>query len=165
MLIELPIFWIVILNCVGWPVIQLGLALLFTKLPFDGFHPLRGGTGKHESWIYERIFRIKSWKDKLPDAAGWFGGGFQKRRLAGKDADYLGRFIQETWRGELCHWCALAFVPVFFLWNPWWADIVIVVYAVMANVPCILAQRYNRIRLRRVLLSGRRLHSLGAADT
>jgi glycosyl-4,4'-diaponeurosporenoate acyltransferase len=164
MLIELPVFWIIVLNCVGWPLIQLGLAWLFTRLPVDWFHPVGFGTGKYESWMLEQVFRIKFWKDKLPDAAGWFGGGFAKRRLAGKDADYLRRFIQETWRGELCHWSALAFVPVFFLWNPWWADVVIVVYALMANLPCILAQRYNRIRLRRVLLGAHR-NSTGARNS
>lgn len=44
---------------------------------------------------------------------------------------------------------ALAFVPLFFLWNPWWADLVIVAYAIAANVPCIVAQRYNRVRFQR----------------
>jgi len=43
------------------------------------------------------------------------------------------------------------FVPIFFLWNPWWADLIIVIYAVAANVPCILAQRYNRLRFHRLL--------------
>jgi glycosyl-4,4'-diaponeurosporenoate acyltransferase len=40
---------------------------------------------------------------------------------------------------------------VFFLWNPWWGDAVIIVYAIGANLPCILAQRYNRLRLRHLL--------------
>jgi glycosyl-4,4'-diaponeurosporenoate acyltransferase len=90
-------------------------------------------------------------KDRLPDAARWFDGGFAKGSLAAHDPAYLRRFIRETWRGELCHWFALGCVPVFFLWNPWWADMVMVGYAMMANIPCILAQRYNRLRLRRLL--------------
>ena len=84
---------------------------------------------------------------RLPDAATWFSGGFAKARLEQPDPAYLERFIIETWRGELCHWSALAFMPVFFLWNPWWGDLIIVAYALGANLPCILAQRYNRIRL------------------
>ena len=67
------------------------------------------------------------------------------------DPDYLRRFIRETWRGELCHWGALGCAPVFFLWNPWWADVIMVSYGLLANLPCILAQRYNRLRLRRLL--------------
>jgi hypothetical protein len=64
---------------------------------------------------------------------------------------HLHRFIRETWRGELCHWCALGCAPVFFLWNPWWADLIMVGYGLLANLPCILAQRYNRLRLQRLL--------------
>ena len=78
-------------------------------------------------------------------------GGFAKGTLAGTKADYLRRFIRETWRGELCHWFALGCTPVFFLWNPGWADLVMVAYALAANLPCILAQRYNRSRFQRLL--------------
>ena len=46
---------------------------------------------------------------------------------------------------------ALGCAPVFFLWNPWWADLVMVAYALAANLPCILAQRYNRLRFQRLL--------------
>jgi glycosyl-4,4'-diaponeurosporenoate acyltransferase len=147
--IELPLGWVVALNCIGWPVIQLGLAWLFTRMPAAWFHA--PGAAVIEPWLYDRVFHVKRWKDKLPDAAAWFSGGFAKRSLADKNPDYLRRFIEETWRGELCHWCALAFVPLFFLWNPWWADLVILAYALAANLPCILAQRHNRIRLRRLL--------------
>ena len=38
MLIELPIVWIVVLNVAGWPVIQFGLAWLFTRMPVTWFN-------------------------------------------------------------------------------------------------------------------------------
>jgi hypothetical protein len=50
------------------------------------------------------------------------------------------------WWVWLCGW-------LFFLWNPPWAGWVMVVYATFANFPRIIAQRYNRIRLRRCLPS------------
>lgn len=142
---------IIALNVGGWLVIQLGLAWAFTKMPVAWFKP-----GPARAWelggrFYERVFAIKRWKDYLPDAARWFTGGFAKGELAGKGADYWERFSRETWRGELCHWCAIACAPVFFLWNPWWGDVIIIAYAVAANVPCILAQRYNRCRLARLI--------------
>jgi len=150
-LIELPIIWIVVLNVAGWLVIQVGLAWAFTRMPVAWFNPSAPGAWEGGGRFYERVFGIKRWKDLLPDAATWFAGGFAKGELTGKGAAYWQRFICETWRGELCHWWALACTPVFFLSNPWWGDLIIVAYAVAANVPCILAQRYNRCRLARLL--------------
>jgi glycosyl-4,4'-diaponeurosporenoate acyltransferase len=149
--IELPIAWIIVLNVAGWLVVQLGLAWLFTRMPVAWFNPYRAFAWERRRRFYEHVFAIKRWKDRLPDAARWFGGGFAKGTLAGTNSDYLQRFIRETWRGELCHWSAIAFAPVFFLWNPWWGDLIILGYAVAANMPCILAQRYNRLRFQRLL--------------
>jgi len=149
--IELPVCWIVALNVAGWPVIQVGLAWLFTRMPAAWFNPPSALAWEQGGRFYERVFGIKRWKDRLPDAARWFGVGFAKGTLTGTQHDYLHRFIRETWRGELCHWCALGFTPLFFLWNPWWGDAVIVAYVIAANLPCILAQRYNRLRLRHLL--------------
>jgi len=66
-------------------------------------------------------------------------------------AEFLTRFQRETWRGELVHWLALLAAPLFCLWNPWWAVLVNATYAVAANIPCILVQRYNRARFQRLL--------------
>ena len=159
--IELPIGWIIGLNVGGWILVQLGLAWGFTRMPARWFNPGAAFAWERRGRVYERVFAIKSWKDRLPDAARWFGGGFPKGALAGAQPEYLARFVRETWRGELCHWAAIGCTPVFFLWNPWWGDLILVAYAVGANVPCILAQRYNRIRLRRLLArtaSGTRPH-------
>ena len=149
--IDLPVATVIALNVAGWVAIQLSLAWAFTRMPIRWFNPGDAFTWERDGRFYEVIFRIKSWKDRLPDAARWFGGGFAKRALAGTERDYLERFIGETWRGELCHWSAIGFAPVFFLWNPWWGNAIIVAYAVTANLPCILVQRYNRLRLQRLL--------------
>jgi glycosyl-4,4'-diaponeurosporenoate acyltransferase len=150
-LIELPSTWIIVLNVAGWLAIQMGFAWAFTQMSVTWFNPGNAFAWEQAGRFYETAFRIKAWKDRLPDAARWFGGGFAKGTLAGTKADYLRRFIRETWRGELCHWFALGCTPVFFLWNPWWADLVMVAYALAANLPCILAQRYNRSRFQRLL--------------
>ena len=150
--IELPIAWVITLNIAGWPVIQLGLAWAFTRMPVTWFNPDVTHAWEQGGRCYERILGIKHWKDWLPDAARWFGGGFAKGRLADTHPDYLRRFVRETRRGELCHWYALACASVFFLWNPWWADLIMVGCGLLANLPCILAQRYNRMRLQRLLL-------------
>lgn len=154
MRIELPIGWVIALNVAGWPVLQFGLAWAFTRMPVRWFKPGRARAWEQDGRFYERAFALKLWKDRLPDAARWFGGGFAKGALSGTGRDYLERFVRETRRGELCHWAAMAFAPVFFLWNPWWADLIMAGYALAANLPCILAQRYNRARLQRLLARG-----------
>lgn len=148
--IELPMIWIVILNVLLWPVIQVALAWGFTRMPVCCFNPPATPTFETAAF-YERILLIKQWKNLLPDGAKWIGGTFKKSQMRASDPAYLHRFIMETWRGELCHGCALLFVPVFFLWNPWWGNCVMLAYAMIANLPCIIAQRYNRIRLRHLL--------------
>lgn len=40
---------------------------------------------------------------------------------------------------------------LFFIWNPLWAGFIMIAYAILANLPFILTQRYNRPRLQRLL--------------
>ena len=91
MRIELPILWIVVLNLAGWPVIQFGLAWAFTRMPVTWFNPGAARGWERGGRFYEGVIGIKRWKDWLPDAARWFGGGFAKSTLVGTHADYLRR--------------------------------------------------------------------------
>jgi glycosyl-4,4'-diaponeurosporenoate acyltransferase len=97
--------------------------------------------------LYERL-AVRRWKDAVPDAGAWFGGR-SKRRTGGRDA--LAAFAGETRRAELVHWAVLALTPAFVLWNPLGLFLAMVAYGVIANVPCIAIQRYNRARIERVL--------------
>ncbi len=154
MLIHLSIPWLIAVNVVAWPVFHLGIAWLATRVPthwFDPSSPLyrirpweRGGS------VYERM-GVRRWKKWLPDGAAWFRGGFPKRALASADAEYRRRFLIETCRGEWAHWMQILSAALFFLWNPWSLGLVMVAYALAANMPCIIAQRFNRIRLARSL--------------
>ncbi len=155
MLVKLPIFWTVLLNVLAWLGIQLGLAWTMTQILPEQFNP-RCKWARLRLWessggVYARFFAIKLWKDWLPDAASWFNGGFAKAKLRAYTPDFLERFLRETWRGELTHWLALLTLPVFAIWNPGWGIAVNAGYAVAANLPCILVQRYNRARFMRVL--------------
>jgi len=145
--VELPWGWIFLLNVAGWLIIQLSLAWIFTVLPLAAFNPAEPADIGKRSRAHKDIFAVRRWKGLLPDGARWLGGGFAKKTLAGTDPSYLRRFIRETRRGEMCHWVAIACAPVFFVWNPWWGDLIIIVYAFAANLPCILTQRFNRSRL------------------
>jgi glycosyl-4,4'-diaponeurosporenoate acyltransferase len=101
--------------------------------------------------FYERWLRIKRWKDLLPDAGELFRGGISKRALVTHDRERLERFAAETRRAELAHWLILGAAPWFFLWNPWWLGLAMAGYGIVANVPCVAIQRYNRARLLRMI--------------
>jgi glycosyl-4,4'-diaponeurosporenoate acyltransferase len=90
--------------------------------------------------FYERWLRIKRWKTRLPDAGELFRGGISKRALVTQDR-----------RAEFAHWLILVAAPWFFLWNPWWLGLAMMGYGIVANIPCVAIQRYNRARLLRMI--------------
>ncbi|WP_446742057.1 glycosyl-4,4'-diaponeurosporenoate acyltransferase CrtO family protein [Silvibacterium acidisoli] len=141
-------------NLLGWPVIQIGIAKLFLRMPSRNFSPTsfacRPRRWERDGRLYTHILRIRRWKQLMPDGAPWLGG-FAKAHYEKRDDSYTRRFIAETCRGEMAHWCMLAFTPIFYLWNPPWACWVMTAYGLLANLPCIAVQRHNRIAMLRVL--------------
>lgn len=155
MLIVLPEIWIIIIDIVLWFIIHMSVAYFATILPLNNLNT-NSWLLKERKWeksgkIYEEIFRIKKWKELLPDGSALFKKGFRKKRMTSSNPEYLQKFIIETGRAEIVHWIVILFSPVFFIWNYPWAGWVMIVYAIIANMPCILAQRYNRARLKKLL--------------
>ena len=144
----------IIIDIVAWFLIHVGVSYVMTRQPLTAFEP-DSWLYRQRSWekngrIYERFFRLKSWKKKLPDGAAVFKNGFKKKRLKETNQRYLKDFISETCRAELTHWIVFLFGFIFFIWNIWWVGIVMIVYAVIVNIPCVITQRYNRIKLSRI---------------
>jgi glycosyl-4,4'-diaponeurosporenoate acyltransferase len=154
---ELSAGWTVLLNAGAWLAIHLGVSFLASRLPLSWFDPrswlFRTRRWEHGGRVYDTVFRIRTWKRRLPDGAALFRTGFRKRRMTGRSPAYCRTFVRETCRAELCHWLVFALVPLFFLWNPRWVAWPMVPYALAVNLPCIAAQRFNRPRL--VALAGR----------
>jgi len=154
MILHLPSLLNVIVDFVAWFIIHVFVSLFVARIPYDSFRP--------DSWLYKErklensgrlyttFFKINKWKELLPDGAAVFKGGFRKKRLGSSNSAYLRRFILETCRAELTHWGIFVFCPVFFIWNDWWIGLVMIAYAILVNIPCIITQRYNRIRLRKL---------------
>ncbi len=151
-----PLWLVAVLNVVAWGTWSALAGYLAHRRPVSAF---ARDTRLYRPWrhetreLYERRLRIKRWKDRLPEAGALFTGGFSKRSVGAKDRATLERFVIETRRAEWAHWLIMAAAPVFLIWNPWWVEPIIVVYALAANLPCLLVQRYNRLRLQRVLLT------------
>ena len=146
---------LVAVDVVAWGVIHASTGYLVHRLPdrrFDHETALsRQRAIERDGRLYTDVLRIKRWKARLPEAGAFFAGGFDKKHLSGASDDDLATFARETRRAELGHWLAAAGAPLFFLWNPAGVGAVMLVYAAAANGPCIAAQRYNRLRLLRIL--------------
>jgi len=131
--------------------VHLGISYLCVKIPIAFFEKdrwlFRIRNWEYRGKAYNRFFKVKKWKNIIPDGGGLFKKGFAKKNLQYSDPLYLKTFMYETKRAELTHWLTIIPAPIFFLWNIWWAGIIMIVYALIANVPCILLQRYNRARL------------------
>jgi glycosyl-4,4'-diaponeurosporenoate acyltransferase len=104
--------------------------------------------------LYEQRFRIKRWKDHLPEAGALFDAGVSKRALPARDRAGMQRLAVETRRAELGHWLAAAAGPLFALWNPPAVAVVMVCYGIAVNAPFVAIQRYNRARVARALRRG-----------
>ena len=57
------------------------------------------------------------------------------------------KFLIETCRGEFSHWAQTLLIITFITWNPFPANLIIVTYAILSNLPCIISQRHIRCRL------------------
>ncbi len=155
MIIHLSTAWILALDFLVWLVINLSVAGIVSRLKAKSFDP-KYWLFKERKWekqarLYEHSFKINKWKGWLPDGAEVSRRAFKKKHLQTTKSAYIRLFILETCRAEILHWIIFVFGLVFFAWNTWYVGIIMMVYAAITNLPCILAQRYNRIRLERLL--------------
>ncbi len=154
MIFENMHFWIIFLDIIVWLVIHLGVSYACSKIPVNKFNPsnrlYRIKKFEKNGKFYASFFKIKKWKHLLPDGAKLYKGGFPKKSLEEYSKTYLNIFTLETCRGELTHWLQILPSGIFFLWNVWWVGVIMIMYALCANIPCILVQRYNRARILRI---------------
>jgi glycosyl-4,4'-diaponeurosporenoate acyltransferase len=147
--------WMLIIDILAWLCINSAVAWSISRIRSESFNPdswlYQERAWEKKSRFYEVFFKVKRWKGWLPDGAVVSRKAFRKKRLMNSNSAYLEKFIQETCRAELLHWIIFLFFPVFFIWNPWYVGIIMIVYAAATNLPCVIAQRYNRIRMNRVL--------------
>lgn len=145
--------WLMLLSYfIGWPLIQLAVAYLVNFMDDRYFQP-DNFILKNRKWedvFYRRVLKVPMWKHLLPDGAATYKGGFRKRELASQDTGYLNRFIIETGRAEIMHWLAILPFWIFGLWSPLFVVWIMLGYALVVNIPCILTQRFNRPRLVRI---------------
>jgi glycosyl-4,4'-diaponeurosporenoate acyltransferase len=108
----------------------------------------------------QRLLKIRRWKQWIPDAGNALPGGITKASLARRDQPALLRLMAETRRAELVHWALWPLWLLTLLWLPGPGVALNAVFATLFNLPCLLLQRYNRLRLQ--LLLARRTPALRA---
>lgn len=101
--------------------------------------------------VYQRWFRIKAWKQLIPDAGATSPYRFRKKYLKSTDDEYLQQFVLESVRAELTHELTLLFAIPIILVAPIKIAKWLILYSLIMNIPCAMIQRYNRPRFERIL--------------
>jgi len=140
-----------------WGIIQAGTVLICILIPDRYFDPdssiFRQRKFERGGEFYQKVFKVRSWKGLLPDGGKvWRKKGYQKKNLKDLSKENLRRYLIESSRGEMTHWLAMSFFWVFGFFTPLYVLWMMIAYALLLNLPCIIAQRYNRPRIRRLLL-------------
>ncbi len=154
--IFLPEWLMIALFFALWPFFHVSAALLCLRIP-DRFFSKEAGLFKSHPWernggVYEDVFRIRRWKHLLPDGAALFRSGYRKKRLADFTRTNLEKFLVESRRAELGHWLSMVPFWIFGLMAPFAVVPCMLAYALAANLPCIMAQRFNRPRIESLIL-------------
>ncbi len=144
--------WITIFICfLVWPIIQISAAIVSRTLPDSFFKNdnfiFKSYVFEQNGKLYERYFKIKRWKKFLPDGSAITGVGVKKKHLNDKSQTGLELFIIESCRAEFLHLVSIPPFIVFGLFCPTYVVFIMFFYALAVNLPCILAQRYNRPRI------------------
>lgn len=152
---SLPLGVAVAVDAAAWCAVQVGAGYAVHRLPASRLAVDRGVL-RERPWerggrFYRDHLGVARWKRRLPEGGAVFPGGIDKRALGSVTTEHLERYRRETRRAEIGHWLALTPLPLFALWNPPLLWPAMAAYAIAVNGPCIVAQRYNRFRLSRVL--------------
>lgn len=153
--LNLDVITMLLVLCLGAPLIQVGGALSARLFRFSVDCADKGiyKTRKFEKngGFYKKYFFVHIWKEWLPDGGAIAKNDFKKKRLESSEIDYLKKFIAESCRAELAHILGMVPFVLFFLFVEWWIALIMVLYGIIVNLPCIIAQRYNRPRLKAAL--------------
>lgn len=97
--------------------------------------------------IYNRIFKVKKWQNRLPDMSRIFPFLMQEKKVKGSFQRDLPAMISETCIAEWIHGllCILA-LPCIFIW-PGPGGLCFTILYILGNLPFMIIQRYNRPRL------------------
>lgn len=156
----LPQGQIILIDIVVWIFLHLAIGYVTSRIPIQRFNPdsplFRPKPWEQGGEIYQKYFRVRSWKKFLFSGAAFYRDAYEIKNLKTYDLENLYLWRLESCRAEFCH---IAMIPpgfLFFLWNPPSLAWMMVAYAFMNNFVPIIAQRYNRPRVTKIILTRER---------
>ena len=144
-------------SALGWLLWSLLVGSLANRLPaawLEREHWFMRRPWSESRQSFENRLAIRSWKPWLPDAGQSLPHGIAKAALVGRESIKLERLVLETRRAELVHLALWLFWTITPLWLPPAGVLINLAFATAFNLPCLWVQRYNRLRLQRLLGKG-----------
>lgn len=144
------LLFLFILNAILWFTAHMYVSKLFLRINntqyIDGPLKLKSFLFEDKGTVYQKLFKVKSWKDKVPEGSQFFTNTYNKRELKDNSPETIDAFLVEVNRAEITHWGILFTLPIVLLFNPKWTYMIHTIYALATNIPFIIIQRYNRPR-------------------
>lgn len=130
----------------------LAISYISTKFP-DSMCSHRSWLYRERAWekgglFYQKTFKIKKWKDKLPELADFVKTIFPKKHIKDYKEATLDTYMVECCRAELTHWLIILSTLVFPIFTPLGIALGIFLLSCILNLPFVMIQRYNRPRLK-----------------
>lgn len=143
-----------ILDILAWLVFNLGISFLCSRIPDRCLNPqgrfFMASRWEKEGQIYEQLFHVRTWKQRIPNGAKMFDANLSLEKLPDRRPESLDHWLKESIRAEICHWLLILPGLLFFLWNPYPVGWVMLLFAFLFNIGPIILQRFNRPRLRKL---------------
>ncbi|MBW6462966.1 MAG: hypothetical protein K0B84_02095 [Firmicutes bacterium] len=157
---QLPTAWTIVLFALLWFLLHLTASAVSHRID-EKYLSVEKALFKTRTWekegqLYDRLLRAKKWKKFLPEIY-LFKQGVLKEILSKKEPgtkkkELLEQYLLESCRAELSHWLAITPFWIFGFFAPPPVIPYMLLYALAANIPCIIIQRYNRPRITKLLL-------------
>ncbi len=132
----------------------------YEAFPYKQFKWEQGGA------VYNRL-RIRKWQKAVPDMSRIFSRWMPPKKLSGcPNAETLELMLQETCIAEFTHgWLCVAGLACIRIWPGPGGVILTFVYIALGNLPFILIQRYNRLRLAKLMEKTGRKTTIATGET
>lgn len=157
--VQLPAIWTIALFSVLWFLLHLAASEVCHRID-EKYLSVNNALFKTRIWekegkLYDRLLKARKWKKFLPEIY-LFKQRTLKETLYKKEPDtkkneLLEQYLLESCRAELSHWLAITPFWIFGFFAPPSVILYMLLYALAANVPCIIVQRYNRPRITKML--------------